>query len=66
MAMSLIETDDLPDREGTFPSSVAVGSSRIGASGRVASEINFRLYSFRCRPGWRDTRQSEKLFQSAL
>jgi len=43
-------------RAWTFPSSVAVGSSRLGASGRAESEINFRFYSYRCRPPWRGTR----------
>jgi S-adenosylmethionine:diacylglycerol 3-amino-3-carboxypropyl transferase len=39
-----------------------MGPSRLGASECIASDINF--YSYRCRPSWRDTRQSEKLFQS--
>src|ERR1700730_1779076 len=63
--MSLIGTDNSATREGSFSSSVALGSSRLGASGHVASEINFRFYSYRCRPWWRDTRQSEKIISIA-
>jgi len=38
----------------------AVDSSRLGANKRIVSDINF--YSYRCRPSWRDTRQSAKAF----
>src|SRR5271157_636953 len=47
-------------RLGTFPSPVAVGSSRLTASRPEASNINF--YFYRCRPWWRDTGQSAKLW----
>jgi hypothetical protein len=46
LVISFIETDDSATGEGSFPSAVPVASSRLGASRRVASEINKSTFAF--------------------